>query len=125
MFFCKNKFAIILNIKNNAPIPTASRFVHYLSHSSKQTSNQPTSQLTTMSTINNTNYSPSGHNVQTGMLWELLSCASNDIIGDLISMKGDEEVKANFPEDYAEWVTNNQAQVKEAIDILKEQREED
>ena len=53
---------------------------------------------------NNTN------NVQTEMLWELLSCTSDDIIGDLISMKGDEEVKANFPEDYAEWVTNNQTE---------------
>ena len=41
---------------------------------------------------------------QTGMLWELLSRTSDDIIGDLIAMKSEEEVKANFPEDYAEWL---------------------
>ena len=71
-FFCKNKFEIILNIKNNAPIPTAQQ-VRSLSFSLKQT-NKPT---TTMSTINNTNYSPSEHNVY---LWCIMCC--KDIVRD-------------------------------------------
>ena len=59
------------------PSPQPSRFVHYLSHSSqtnKQATNKPT---TAMSTINNTNYSPSGHN---DYLWCVM--CDKDIVRD-------------------------------------------
>jgi hypothetical protein len=39
---------------------------------------------------------------QVAMLWSLASVSSDDIIGDLIEMEGEEEVKTNFPDDYAE-----------------------
>ena len=59
------------------PSPQPSRFVHYLSHSSqtnKQATNKPT---TAMSTANNTNYSPSGHN---DYLWCVM--CDKDIVRD-------------------------------------------
>ena len=60
------------------PSPQPSRFVHYLSHSSqtnKQATNKPT---TAMSTANNTNYSPSGHNLYQ---MECIMCCK-DIVRD-------------------------------------------
>ena len=38
------------------------------------------------------------------MLWELLSCSSNDIIDDLITSFGIKKVKENFKDDYEEWL---------------------
>ena len=46
--------------------------------------------------------SNNSHKKQAAMLWELVSASSNDIIGDLIAMHGETEVKAAFPDDYAE-----------------------
>ena len=56
----------------------------------------------------NTPPSPQQLQRQTEMLWELLSCSSTDIIGELITMYGDLEVKANFPEEYAEFAKEQQ-----------------